>query len=75
MKATELLSIGRQLLSVMSLNGIMLDDYKYVDTYHAFLNMRRNKVKYRSAIRMLAQEHGISERTLERVFKRLGKEI
>ena len=75
MKATELLQIGKQLLSIMSDNNLMRDDYKYLETFDAFLNMRKNRIKYRSAIKMLADEHHISERTLERIFKRLSKEV
>ncbi len=75
MKATELLKIGSSLLSIMSENNIMRDDYKYLNAYESFLNMRNNRVKYRSAIKMLSSELNISERTLERIFKRLSKNI
>jgi len=75
MKALELLRIGATMLSVMSENDIMRDDYKYLNAYDSFLNMRRNRVKYRSAIKMLAEENNVGERTLERIFKRLAKEV
>lgn len=75
MKATELLRIGTQILSLMSKNDIMRDDYKYLDVFESFRNMRSNRVKYRSAIKMLADENNVSERTLERIFKRLSKDI
>ena len=75
MKVTELLIIGKSLLMKMSENGIMLEDYKYIEAFQAFRNMRSNRVKYRSAIKMLAEEYDVSERTIERIFKRLSKEI
>ena len=75
MKATELLKIGTSLLSIMSDNNIMRDDYKYLNAYESFLNMRNNRIKYRSAIKMLSSELNISERTLERIFKRLSKNV
>ena len=75
MKATELLRLGKGVLETMAKNGIMRDDYKYIESYEAFLNMRRNKMKYKAAIAMLAEENDVSERTLERIFKRLSKEI
>lgn len=74
MKVTELLEIGRLILAVMSRNGIRLDDYRYLKAYEEFRNMRYNRVKYREAIRMLAEENGISQRTLERIFRRLSGE-
>ena len=74
MRVTELLRIGERILETMSRNNIMRDDFKYLKAYDEFQNMRYNKVKYRSAIRMLAEEYNVSERTLERIFKRLSKD-
>lgn len=59
---------------MMSENDIMRDDYRYVRAYEEFCAMRKNKVKYREAIRMLAEENHVGQRTLERVFKRIGKD-
>ena len=74
MKVTELLEISMRVLSLMTENGIMRDDYMYLKSYEQFINMRRNHVKYREAIRELAKENHVSQRTLERAFKRLSKE-
>lgn len=74
MKVVELLKIGTPILSIMSGNGIMLDDYRYLKAYEEYQNMRYNKVKYREAIRMLAEENDVSQRTLERIFRRLSGE-
>lgn len=73
MTFAELVKIDTQMLMLLSENGIRIDDYRYVDAYEQFLNMRRNRMKYRAAIKMLADEKHISERTLERVFKRLSR--
>lgn len=73
MKTHEILSIHEKLLKTMSDNGIKLEDYKYIQAYDSFINMRGNKVKYRTAIEMLSRENHVSERTLERVIKRLSK--
>lgn len=72
MRVTELLRIGERVLEIMSRNNIMRDDFKYLKAYEEFQNMRYNKVKYRSAIKMLADEYNVSERTLERIFSRLS---
>ena len=74
MKAIELLKISTEALKLMSGNGIFLEDYKYVEAYEQFLRMRMFGIKYRAAIRMLAEERGVGERTLQRAFKRLSKE-
>lgn len=74
MKVTELLKIGTSMLYIMSQNGIMRDDYQYLQAYEDFLQMRKNRVKYRVAIKLLAEDHNVSERTMERIIKRLSQE-
>ena len=74
MKMIELLKISAEALKLMSRNGIYLEDYKYVEAYDQFLRMRLFGIKYRAAIRMLADEWKVGERTLQRAFRRLEKE-
>ena len=75
MKVVEIVKIARELLKLMSEYGVKVGDQDYVDVYEDFVNMRMNRVKYRSAIRMLAEERKISTRTLERIFRRLSKNV
>ena len=75
MKVTELLKISTCVLEMMARNGILRDDYRYLSAYEAYRNMRRNRVKHYAAILELAEELGVSTRTLERAFKRLSKEF
>lgn len=74
MKAIELLRISAEALKMMSRNGILLEDYKYIEAYEQFLRMRLFGIKYRAAISMLAKERNVGERTLQRAFKRISKE-
>lgn len=74
MKIVELLSVGREMLKLMSENDVMIDDWKYVEAYFTFRQMRRNMVKFRVAIRELADKYNVSTRTMERAIKRLEKE-
>jgi AraC-like DNA-binding protein len=73
MKVAKLVKISTAMLKLLSENGIKVDDYRYVDAYYDFLNMRDNRIKHRSAIKMIADDLKVSERTLERVFKRLSR--
>lgn len=75
MKVVELLSIGGEMLKLMSANDVLRDDYRFVKMYEEFTNMRRLGVKYREAVRMLSEDYGISRSTVERVISRLGKDI
>ena len=71
MKKVELLKILAEGLKMLSENEVMRDDYRYVPMYEAFMNMRSSGVKYRSAVRMLAEEYRIGRATVERIIKRL----
>ena len=74
MKVVELLEIGGKMLKLMSENDVKRDDYQYVKMYHEYQNMRKNGVKYRSTIRMLAEEYHTSKASVERVIRRLDRE-
>lgn len=72
MKIANLMKIDMNMLRILAKHGIRMSDYKYVDVYESYLCMRSNRVKHRAAIAILAEENEISERTMERIFKRLS---
>lgn len=74
MKVYEMLKLGTETLKTMSHNGILLNDYLYVDAYEQFKHMRSLGVKYDNALSDLAKERHIAKCTLQRAFKRLSKE-
>jgi len=73
MKIVEALKMGAELLKFMSRNDIYLDDWKYIDAYEQFCRMRELGVKYDNAIDELAKNGKVGRRTLQRAFKRLGR--
>lgn len=75
MKVVELLKISGEMLKVMSENDIMRDDYRYVKMYEAYRNMRANKMKHTAAVGELSEEYKVSDRTVERVIKRLSLNV
>lgn len=74
MKIVELLEIGGKMLKLMSENDVKRDYYKFVPMYHEYKNMRSNGVKYREAVRMLAEEYHTSEASIGRAIRKLAKE-
>lgn len=56
MKVVELLKLGAEMLKLMSENEVNRDDWRFVPMYEAFQEMRLKGVKYREAVRMLAEE-------------------
>lgn len=74
MKLIETVKLGSELLKFLSRNGIYIDDYRYIDAYEEFCMMRKNGVKYETAIAEIARERKVSRRTLQRAFRRLSRE-
>ena len=75
MKAVEMLRIGREMLKVMSRNDIARDDWQYVSMYEEFMHRRTMRQGVKRIVRDLAEQYGVSVRTVERVRKRLGKDV
>jgi hypothetical protein len=74
MKVIELLKIGGEMLKLMSENEVNRDDWRFVTMYEEFQIMRRNGVKYRECVRLLAEDYHIGRATVERAIKRLDLE-
>jgi len=74
MKVIELLKIGGEMLKLMSRNEVNRDDWRFVPMYEDFQEMRDKGVKYREAVRMLAEDYHVSRATVERAIKRLEGE-
>lgn len=75
MKVVELLKISAPALKILSANAVCRDDWRYVSLYEEFQTMREHHVKYAEAVRMLAEDYGISRATVERVVARLGMNV
>ena len=71
MKVIELLKIGSEMLKLMSRNEVNRDDWRFVPLVEEFQQMRKNGIKYREAVRVLAEDYHISRATVERAIKRL----
>lgn len=74
MKVIELLKIGAEMLKLMSENEVNRDDWRFVPMYEDFQEMRDKGVKYREAVRILAEDYHVSRATVERAIKRLEGE-
>ena len=71
MKVVELLKIGGEMLKLMSKHEVNRDDWRFVPMYEEFQTMRRNGVKYRECVKMLAKDYHVGRATVERAIKRL----
>lgn len=75
MKVVELIKFGREMLKTMSDYGVKEGDWKHIDLYEEYKEMRRKGFKYRYVIMQLSLTHGISKSKIERIIRRLGQDV
>lgn len=75
MELAKLVSLGSEILKVMSENGGTINDWRYLPIYNEFVDMRKNRVKYRVAVEELSAKYKISKTQIERAIRRFRKEI
>jgi len=75
MNAIDFLKIARELLKVMSSTDLRRDDYKHIELYEEYSDLRGegNKVEY--ILRFLSDKYGVSESTIKRIVRRLSREV
>lgn len=74
MKRYEALKLVGDTLKMLSDFEVNYDDWRFVPMYEDFQEMRDKGVKYREAVRMLAEDYHVSRATVERAIKRLEGE-
>lgn len=74
MKRYEALKLVGGTLKMLSDFEVNYDDWRFVPMYEEFREMRHKGVKYREAVRMLAEDYHISRATVERAIKRLDSD-
>lgn len=74
MKRYEALKLVGGTLKMLSDCEVNFDDWRFVPMYEEFQMMRKNGMKYRECIRILAEDYHIGRATVERVIRRLDGE-
>ena len=74
MKRFEALKLVGGTLKMLSDFEVNYDDWRFVPMYEDFQEMRDKGVKYREAVKMLAEDYHVSRATVERAIKRLEGE-
>ena len=75
MEIAEFVRIGQELLKMLSENEVNIGDWKYLKLYEEYKTMRKHRIKYRFAISELAATHHISRAKVERIIRRLKKDV
>ena len=75
MEIAKFVELGQELLKLLSENDVRIGDWKYIKLYDEYRNMRDNGIKYRYAVAHLAATHNISRAKVERIIRRLSKDV
>lgn len=72
MTVFEILKFNRELIDRLCKIGFKSGDNRYIDLYTEYEKMKNNGEKVTYIVTYLAAKHGISERKVYEVIKRLG---
>lgn len=75
MKIVELIKISTESLKMMSKHDIKLNDWKHVEMFEEYLDMRSRCEKFRYIMAYLAEKYRMSESSVKRIVKRLSREV
>jgi len=75
MKYIELLKVNRSFLQLLKKNGVILADVEMIQIYEKYLQMMQTEDKRIYIMEKLADEAGITSRTLYHIIKRMESEV
>lgn len=71
----EILNFNRELLERLAGTGYKPDDYKYIDLYREYEQMRRKGDKVTYCVAFLSARHGVSERKVYEILGRFKRNV
>ena len=74
MKTIEILQLCHEILKALHQSGSRIDDYKYVNLYQDYLDMRHSGDKTTYIVMVLAERYHIAERTVYKLLRRFKRE-
>lgn len=75
MKLYELMKISSDLLEILSKNGILVKDVRYIEFYSDYFRMREEGYKVFGILEELCRKYHISESKARRLIRKLSQDI
>lgn len=75
MEIAKFIEIGSELLKLMSEYDVRVEDWKNLRMYDEYKALRKSGAKYRSVIIELSERYKTSQSNVERIVRRLKKEV
>ena len=74
MKVYEILSLAPEILKTLHKSGIKADDYRWIDLYRDYREMKRTGNKTVYIVAVLGERYNICERKVYKVLKRMQQD-
>ena len=74
MKVYEILSLAPEMLKTLHDCGIKPDDYKYINMYHEYTQIKKQGNKTTYAVAVLSTRYGICERKVYQILRRMKQD-
>lgn len=75
MKVIEILKISKEILEMLSENGIKTTDVKHLKLYSEYETMIAKRLKVTYIVEHLSEEYGVSVAQVYRIIKRFKRTI
>jgi Mor family transcriptional regulator len=75
MKVVDLVKISKEALKMMSNSGIKTEDWRHIEMYEEYEDMRKNCEKFRYIMAYLSEKYRLSESSVRRIIKRLSADV
>lgn len=75
MVVANLVKIAAEMLKILSKYDVRTDDYRYADMYFLYTRRRAEHVKHSCIVTELSGIYGLSESTVERILRRLRRDV
>lgn len=73
MTVYDIVSLNRELLKRLHKNGIKTDDYKWLDLYNDYMQMKADGNKTSYIVAKLSCRYKVCERQVFKVVKKMGQ--
>ena len=73
MTVYDIVSLNRELLKRLHKNGIKTDDYKWLDLYNDYLQMKAENHKTSYVVAKLSSKYKVCERQVFKVVKKMSQ--
>jgi len=73
MKVFEMLELQKDILNRFAINGVIMEDYRYIDLYNEYRDIFTPDTKKTYVVAVLAEKHKVSERQVYLIISKFER--